>query len=984
VTAAERGDAMNASADEYRDQERVKIMPKQSESRGFGITRWGAIGLLALAGASSAWGLGCSSTLHEESIGTTSLELINCGTALGVAPLDNSCGHGWAGPFGDPGGLGSPGTPIVASTNLNFSGASPNLASPQILYRVGLPGSGQSAVKFTPSFTQDYAVVTDVDLPFTVLTAGGATVSPILDQNIGTGCGARRPEFENPSGVSLTRARVFPLTAGNVYRIVFGPSTAPSVNVLVDEPNDFLNLYFVDADADTYGDWDRPVASECTAPAGTVVDDRDCNDTNASVNPAASEVVDGIDNDCNGVTDAAASGDLQMVSVSLASAVTRLLVGQTATVVVDQRVKNRGSNPTDAQVTRTASATGVGTITPASSSSAVNDLQSFEERKLSTTYTVSCSDYGTATFTVNAEILPTTGTDPDLTNNSGSVTFSVQCIACVHTTEEFILADDTHVTSARALGGTYLEVGANSATLAVSNGARVNGNAFLRSTGRVEGDLTLAGTLLTQGPFTVTGTLLQNTPVTIPPIASFTVTVGSTDVNIAADTTTSLAPGSYDEGFIGADAIVALQAGTYNFRTLNIEPGVDLNFNTSLADAFVNAEESLAFGDRTEINVTGPGKVAFYTNDPDMVRIGTDNVFNASLSAPRGEIHAYSRTNITGCTSGREIRYEPQVTQIANGMPTGDPSGGTPPPTPTCSDGMQNGTETGVDCGGSCPACPTCTDGVQNGTETGVDCGGSCPSPCPTCTDGVQNGTETGIDCGGSCPNPCPVCNAATYQAETMFHSAGGPTPGGWNLHSNGYVSTNHNFTGGLSRVTVVAAGQLALGVGPHMVVRVGGIIVGNVTLTNTSYQSFNFNFTTTSGNKEIRITFDNDFFGGGQDRNLLLDLVSVSCPPPAPALSATLPVTSNWGTGYCVNLAITNNGTAATSTWTAIVNTNQSSIYVSWNATFSALSGPVTIRPLNWNSVIAPGQTITSVGFCANRNPGTNNLPTVVSITSP
>lgn len=35
-----------------------------------------------------------------------------------------------------------------------------------------------------------------------------------------------------------------------------------------------------------------------------------------------------------------------------------------------------------------------------------------------------------------------------------------------------------------------------------------------------------------------------------------------------------------------------------------------------------------------------------------------------------------------------------------------------------------------------------------------VDEGAASPPPAPTCSDGIQNGDETGIDCGGSCP-PC-------------------------------------------------------------------------------------------------------------------------------------------------------------------------------------------------------------------------------------
>jgi cellulase/cellobiase CelA1 len=94
------------------------------------------------------------------------------------------------------------------------------------------------------------------------------------------------------------------------------------------------------------------------------------------------------------------------------------------------------------------------------------------------------------------------------------------------------------------------------------------------------------------------------------------------------------------------------------------------------------------------------------------------------------------------------------------------------------------------------------------------------------------------------------------------------------------------------------------------------------------------------------------------------------------------LPVTSNWNGGYCVNVAVTNSGTAASTSWSAVINMQQSTMYSSWNGNFSGASGSITSTPLSWNAVIQPGETITSIGFCANRNPGTNNLPTVVTAT--
>ncbi|MBM4392408.1 MAG: hypothetical protein FJ090_14905, partial [Deltaproteobacteria bacterium] len=60
--------------------------------------------------------------------------------------------------------------------------------------------------------------------------------------------------------------------------------------------------WYADADADGYGD-DTVSSVACDAPAGSVGDDTDCDDSDEDINPAATEVCDGIDNDCDGDVD---------------------------------------------------------------------------------------------------------------------------------------------------------------------------------------------------------------------------------------------------------------------------------------------------------------------------------------------------------------------------------------------------------------------------------------------------------------------------------------------------------------------------------------------------------------------------------------------------------------------------------------------------------------------------------------------------------
>jgi len=60
--------------------------------------------------------------------------------------------------------------------------------------------------------------------------------------------------------------------------------------------------FYADADGDGYGDATSSV-SACSVPEGYVTDNTDCNDANAAVNPGATEVCNGIDDNCDGNID---------------------------------------------------------------------------------------------------------------------------------------------------------------------------------------------------------------------------------------------------------------------------------------------------------------------------------------------------------------------------------------------------------------------------------------------------------------------------------------------------------------------------------------------------------------------------------------------------------------------------------------------------------------------------------------------------------
>jgi hypothetical protein len=63
-----------------------------------------------------------------------------------------------------------------------------------------------------------------------------------------------------------------------------------------------LNTYYMDADGDGFGDMNTSMEA-CEIAEGYVTDNTDCDDSNENINPAASEVCNGADDNCEGNSD---------------------------------------------------------------------------------------------------------------------------------------------------------------------------------------------------------------------------------------------------------------------------------------------------------------------------------------------------------------------------------------------------------------------------------------------------------------------------------------------------------------------------------------------------------------------------------------------------------------------------------------------------------------------------------------------------------
>ncbi len=73
-------------------------------------------------------------------------------------------------------------------------------------------------------------------------------------------------------------------------------------NATIDEGLIFVN-YYTDADADSYGSNIVSPVNSCSAIVGKVTNNSDCNDANFAIKPGATEICNGIDDNCNASID---------------------------------------------------------------------------------------------------------------------------------------------------------------------------------------------------------------------------------------------------------------------------------------------------------------------------------------------------------------------------------------------------------------------------------------------------------------------------------------------------------------------------------------------------------------------------------------------------------------------------------------------------------------------------------------------------------
>ncbi|MBL0096770.1 MAG: hypothetical protein IPP46_09960 [Bacteroidetes bacterium] len=164
--------------------------------------------------------------------------------------------------------------------------------------------SGLAAGVYTVTVTTDGGGCTATD----VYTVGdGAPTVTYYADNDGDTYG--NPAITTFSCTGAPVGFVADNTDCNDNNIAINPGAAEICNGLDDNCNLsadeglIFETYYPDLDLDTYGDANSIGVSACSPVSGSVLNNLDCNDNDNAINPAATEICNGVDDDCDGLAD---------------------------------------------------------------------------------------------------------------------------------------------------------------------------------------------------------------------------------------------------------------------------------------------------------------------------------------------------------------------------------------------------------------------------------------------------------------------------------------------------------------------------------------------------------------------------------------------------------------------------------------------------------------------------------------------------------
>lgn len=245
---------------------------------------------------------------------------------------------------------------------------------------------------------------------------------------------------------------------------------------------------------------------------------------------------------------------------------------------------------------------------------------------------------------------------------------------------------------------------------------------------------------------------------------------------------------------------------------------------------------------------------------------------------------------------------------------------------------------------------------------------------------------------------PCSILSAAqvftggqvVLEAENMpVKTTGGATTNGWNIWSNGYIEDTVQFpTSGQYQFQVIASGTPAGGNWPLMEIRIDQAVIATVVVNAGVWTTYPRTAQISAATHAVAIAFTNDAYAPPEDRNLLIDKVTILAPssdtiPPTVSLSAPASSATVSGTSVTVSATASDNvGVAGVQFKLDGVNLNAedtaSPYSITWNTT-TAVNGSHTLtavaRDAAGNITTSAARPVTVSNTTSDTTPPTGSI---------
>ncbi|MGM8225241.1 endo-1,4-beta-xylanase [Cellvibrio sp. ARAG 10.3] len=185
-----------------------------------------------------------------------------------------------------------------------------------------------------------------------------------------------------------------------------------------------------------------------------------------------------------------------------------------------------------------------------------------------------------------------------------------------------------------------------------------------------------------------------------------------------------------------------------------------------------------------------------------------------------------------------------------------------------------------------------------------------------------------------------------------------------YKLDNGAWTTQNNTATSGWQNVSVANFENLAAG---NHVLRIlrreDGTRLDAVTLTASAGTISANNNSSSSSSSNVSSVSSSP---SSSAVNSSVASSAASSTPTGGNVSGSIQITNDWGGGYCASLTVTNSSGSAV-TWNLGI-TVEGTVSSLWNGEWSQSGSTLNVSGVAWNSVLQPGQSHSSIGFCANR----------------